>query len=79
MVAAAAAGKFALQQCAACNTVHYPPQQICRNCLSDELVWTEVDNGGELLAETTLHHSNDLYFRDRLPWRLLKARSSTWI
>jgi NAD(P)-dependent dehydrogenase (short-subunit alcohol dehydrogenase family) len=25
---------------------------------------------GQLLSSTTLHHSNDLYFRDRLPWRL---------
>ncbi len=23
-----------------------------------------------MLAETTLHHSNDVYFRERLPWRL---------
>ena len=26
--------------------------------------------GGELLAQTVLHHSNDLFFRERLPWRL---------
>ena len=25
---------------------------------------------GELIAETTIHHSNDPYFRERLPWRL---------
>ena len=25
---------------------------------------------GELLSETVLHHSNDLFFRERLPWRL---------
>src|SRR5690606_39031610 len=25
---------------------------------------------GRLLATTTLHHSNDLYFRERLPWRV---------
>ena len=25
---------------------------------------------GELLGSTTLHHSNDLFFRERLPWRL---------
>jgi hypothetical protein len=25
---------------------------------------------GELMSETTLHHSNDLFYRERLPWRL---------
>ena len=24
----------------------------------------------ESLAQTVLHHSNDLFFRERLPWRL---------
>ncbi len=28
------------------------------------------DGAGELLADTVLHHSNDLFFRERLPWRL---------
>ena len=66
----AAAGRFALQQCEQCAYVHYPPRQVCSNCLNGELRWRDVDNGGELLAETTLHHSNDRFFRDRLPWRL---------
>ena len=74
LVAAAATGKFELQQCRSCGVVHYPPQQVCRSCLSDDLQWTEVHNGGVLMAETTLHHSNDLYFRDRLPWRLGMVR-----
>ncbi len=66
----AAGGRFALQTCTACGTVQYPPRQICGNCLGDDLVWRDVADGGVLLAETTLRHSNDLYFRDRLPWRL---------
>jgi NAD(P)-dependent dehydrogenase (short-subunit alcohol dehydrogenase family) len=35
-----------------------------------QLRWEEQGGGGELLSETTLAHSNDLYFRERLPWRL---------
>jgi len=34
------------------------------------LSWKAQNDAGELLAETTLHHSNDLFFRERLPWRL---------
>ena len=70
LTAMAAAGRFALQICADCATVQYPPRQICGRCLGDRLEWRDVPAGGRLLAETTLAHSNDLFFRDRLPWRL---------
>ena len=75
LASVAARGRFALQTCADCGAVQYPPRQICRECLSGDLHWKDVDNGGTLLAETTLQHSNDLFFRDRLPWRLGVVRS----
>ena len=70
LAAMAASGRFALQTCQDCSSVQYPPRQICNKCLRGELEWQDVSNGGKLLAETTLQHSNDLFFRDRLPWRL---------
>ena len=70
LTAMAAAGRFALQTCADCGTVQYPPRQICGRCLGDALEWRDLAPGGTLLAETVLAHSNDLFFRDRLPWRL---------
>lgn len=70
LAAMAAAGRFALQVCGACGAAQYPPRQICGRCLDDRLDWTDVPDGGTLLAETTLRHSNDPFFRDRLPWRL---------
>ncbi|MBV6305498.1 SDR family NAD(P)-dependent oxidoreductase [Candidimonas humi] len=74
LTAAAAAGRFDLQTCADCGTVQYPPREVCRNCLSEHLEWRAVDPAGTLLASTTLHHSNDLYFRERLPWRIGTVR-----
>lgn len=70
LTAAAARGDFALQRCAECGRYQYPPREMCSGCLSTELRWSVVDGRGELLAETRLEHSNDLYFRERLPWRL---------
>ncbi|MFV0284320.1 MAG: SDR family NAD(P)-dependent oxidoreductase [Castellaniella sp.] len=70
MTAAAAEGRFELQVCEACGTLQYPPRAACHKCLSGRLTWREQSGGGELLTETTLHHSNDLFFRERLPWRL---------
>jgi NAD(P)-dependent dehydrogenase (short-subunit alcohol dehydrogenase family)/uncharacterized OB-fold protein len=70
LTAAAAMGRFELQQCKDCGAVQYPPREACQSCLSTKLLWKEQAGGGELLARTVLHHSNDLFFRERLPWRL---------
>ena len=70
LTAAAALGRFELQQCRDCGMVQYPPREACQKCLSILLDWKPQAPGGELLAQTVLHHSNDLFFRERLPWRL---------
>jgi NAD(P)-dependent dehydrogenase (short-subunit alcohol dehydrogenase family)/uncharacterized OB-fold protein len=70
LTAAAALGRFELQRCTGCGTVQYPPREACQNCLSTRLKWELQSGDGALLAETVLHHSNDLFFRERLPWRL---------
>jgi len=70
LTAAAALGRFELQQCRDCGTVQYPPREACQKCLSIRLDWKPQPAEGELLSATVLHHSNDLFFRERLPWRL---------
>jgi len=70
MTAAAAEGRFELQVCQACRAVQYPPRDACHRCLSPRLRWTAQEGLGGLLSETVLHHSNDPFYRERLPWRL---------
>jgi len=70
MTAAAAEGRFELQVCQRCSAVQYPPRDACHRCLSPQLKWTPQDGRGELLSQTVLHHSNDPFYRERLPWRL---------
>ena len=70
MTAAAAEGRFELQVCGRCAAVQYPPRDACHRCLSSQLVWTAQSGEGELISETVLHHSNDPFYRERLPWRL---------
>jgi NAD(P)-dependent dehydrogenase (short-subunit alcohol dehydrogenase family)/uncharacterized OB-fold protein len=70
MTAAAAEGRFELQVCEDCAAVQYPPREACHRCLSSRLPWRAQSGAGTLLGLTTLHHSNDLFFRERLPWRL---------
>ena len=70
LTAAASEGRFELQVCEVCSAVQYPPREACLRCLSAQLKWRAQSGEGALLATTTLHHSNDLFFRERLPWRL---------
>ena len=70
LTAAAARGRFELQKCDECARVIYPPREMCDGCLGIDLTWVEQDGEGELLSETTLLHSHDLFFRERVPWRL---------
>jgi NAD(P)-dependent dehydrogenase (short-subunit alcohol dehydrogenase family)/uncharacterized OB-fold protein len=70
LTAAAARGRFELQVCRDCGTVQYPPREACRVCLSQRLDWRLQDGAGELISETLLRHSNELFYRERVPWRL---------
>jgi NAD(P)-dependent dehydrogenase (short-subunit alcohol dehydrogenase family)/uncharacterized OB-fold protein len=74
LTAAAARGRLELQTCRDCGTVQYPPREACRICLSQRLDWKPQTGVGELLSETTLHHSNELFYRERIPWRLGMVR-----
>lgn len=65
----AAQGRFELQECRDCGRIQYPPREVCRNCLSDRLVWKPQAGEGELISETLLRHSLELFFRERVPWR----------
>jgi uncharacterized OB-fold protein len=74
LTAAAAQGRLVLQVCRDCETVHYPPQEACRTCLSVRLAWRPQNGAGELVSDTILHHSNETYFRARLPLRVGSVR-----
>ena len=67
LTAAAARGAFELPVCQDCATIVYPPQEVCRKCLSDRLRWQDISPLGKLLAFGTVHHSTDAYFTRRRP------------
>lgn len=74
LTVAAAEGRFELQVCAQCATVQYPPREACVCCAGDKLPWRPQSGEAQLLSTTRLHHANDLFFRERLPWRLGMVR-----
>lgn len=68
----AAQGRFVLQACTECGNVTYPPRDACPQCWG-ELAWQDQPDGGQVLCETTVRVSTDLYFRDHMPWRMGKV------
>jgi len=74
LTAAAARGRLELQVCLDCAVVQYPPREICRACLSHRLAWRPQSGRGELISETTLRNAQELFFRERLPWRVGNVR-----
>ena len=59
---------IALQRCAACGRMQYPPRAFCGACLSDRIAAETVATAtGTLLARTVLHHSQEPAFRPDLP------------
>jgi NAD(P)-dependent dehydrogenase (short-subunit alcohol dehydrogenase family)/uncharacterized OB-fold protein len=74
LTAAAARGQFELQVCRDCNAVQYPPREVCNKCLSHRLTWRAADGRGDLLADTVLRTPQELFFRERAPWRVGMVR-----
>ena len=67
-------GELTLQQCSVCQTVQYPPRELCHHCLGDELNWSAVSRGGDLLACSELQHSLEPFFQEQSPWRLASVK-----
>ncbi len=57
-----------LQCCEHCATVQYPPREVCRNCLGDNLRWSAIAPQGVVMASSALHHCLALWFVQRRPW-----------
>lgn len=67
---AAAEGRFGLPTCLDCGALHYPPRDACPHCLSSRIGMRECSALGTLAATTTVQISNNVYFRERSPWRV---------
>ena len=74
LTTAAAAGRFELQVCVSCKAAQYPPREACYTCLGTELQWRSQVGGGELLAVTSIHVSQNVYFKERTPWPVALGR-----
>ena len=62
------AGRLVLQNCTACNRLHYPPVQKCQKCGSgDNFVWKEVQGKGHVDVYFVIRDSRVRGFRSAQP------------
>jgi len=62
------AGRLVLQNCTACNRLHYPPVQKCQKCGSgDNFVWKEVPGKGHIDVYFVIRDSRVRGFRSAQP------------
>lgn len=61
-------GNFELPCCTNCGATQYPPRDICRICLSDEIEIRECDRGGRVIASTMVYRSLANDFELGGPW-----------
>ena len=66
-IAAAQRETLLLQVCAGCNSVTYPPAEVCAECLGGTLEWSPVPDTARVLAVTEIRATNDDFFRPLLP------------
>ena len=60
--------RLVLQNCTACNRLHYPPTQQCAKCGSaDTLVWKEVQGKGHIDVFFVIRDSRIRGFRSAQP------------
>jgi len=70
-------GVLTLQHCEQCQTINYPPREVCRNCLSDRLVWRDTAPEGEILSVSELFHSQWEFFKrkiEKAPWPIVTVK-----
>jgi uncharacterized OB-fold protein len=59
--------RLVLQNCTACQRLHYPPAQKCSKCGSSALVWKEVQGKGHIDVFFVIRDSRIRGFRSAQP------------
>jgi hypothetical protein len=59
--------KLMAARCKGCGKLLLPPRQMCTNCYSKDLEWTQLKGEGKLLTYTVIHVSPK-QFQDLVPY-----------
>ncbi|MFB4162380.1 Zn-ribbon domain-containing OB-fold protein [Alteribacillus sp. JSM 102045] len=60
--------KLIIQYCNDCKRYQYPPNLLCRHCLSKEITWKESDGSGEIYSYSVVHRPPSAFFKPFVPY-----------
>ena len=66
--------RLAVQICAACGDMHFPPAPHCPKCLSTEQSWQAVSGNGTVESWIDVHRAYWDGFKAELPYRVCLVR-----
>src|SRR5690242_1089619 len=67
----AAEERLAVQRCARCRDLRFPPTQVCPRCLSEEQEWQVVSGRGTVVSWVHFHQAYWPGFRPELPYNVV--------
>lgn len=67
---AAAEGRLDVPQCADCGTFFWTPQQMCPNCLSDNVNWKTLSGEGTVFTYIVVGRPVHPWFASQVPYVL---------
>ena len=56
------------QSCAQCGRLRHPPNPMCANCQSTDVIWVEAPERAEVYTYTVVHHASHPAVEGRLPY-----------
>ena len=60
--------ELCLQRCRVCGTFQFPPQVLCRGCLSEDVEWTASSGKATVYSFVVQHRPATPAFTDDLPY-----------
>lgn len=71
---AARAGRLAVQRCAACGALRFPPRELCSRCWSRDVEWTHVSGRGEIFSFYVMHQLYHPGFAADVPYPVVVVK-----
>ena len=64
-------GELAVQQCASCETLQHPPEEICHACLGTEFTTRALAPVGTVHSYTVVHYPTNPALADAVPYAVV--------
>jgi uncharacterized protein len=72
--AAARERRLVVQRCAGCETLRFPPRELCSTCLGTEATWESVSGRGEIFSYNVMHQIYHPAFARAVPYGVVVVK-----